>query len=157
MGGKLKHGNCTACAVGNICGGNPSWSLRFMTNIFAESQRPETIISGIIDRALGRPLPCEVEFLSENEELAVFGYVDKVISDTGYTQKELAKIEWTFEMSIASDYANLSKTPEGQYIGLCAVLDVLHEIHDVKEALHRSRLDQVATGKGVDIINLQTA
>lgn len=157
MSGKLEHGDCTACAVGNICGGNGAWAVKFSTNASMRSQTPGLFVPSEIDRVIGHGLPLYVSDLHEEEKMTAFAYADKVISDTSYTEKELAKIEWAFEMSIASDYEKLYKTPEGQYIGLCAVLDVLHEIHEVEEAPHRSRLDQVATGKGVDIANLQNA
>lgn len=114
----LKHLSCTACAVGNICGGNLEWRFLFVTEFGTQRN--------VID----------VHYLTTS--VAPFNSqleVDKarkrafdLIESTGYTPYELAKVEYAFES------ADKGKSGEDwMFNGLVAVLDVLKEIHEVKD------------------------
>ncbi|CAH1002625.1 hypothetical protein LEM8419_03497 [Neolewinella maritima] len=68
---------------------------------------------------------------------------------TGYTVEELMRIENVFEMS--RKYAQYAS--EEQYNSLCAVIDVLTDIHGIEAP--KNQLNDVARTKGVT--NLQPA
>ena len=151
--GNLKHGDCRFCAVGNICFEaslktripNNRWSSLFYT-IAADGRQTK------------HPPIYQYDALE----------VYTLIKETGYTKEELMKIEETFELSIIKvpspfeRYVYLEKdleryryytqhdTKKGQYIGLCAVLDVLRDIHEteVQESDKQVvRLKTIATEK----------
>lgn len=69
--GTLNAGDCSACAVGNICG-SPDWRRLFYTSSGLQRYTP-------------------------NSNIVPQGYVDGLEKSTGYSIKELAKIEYTFE------------------------------------------------------------
>lgn len=130
----LRHGNCVACAVGNIVAANlgicdiqnpfewrekaqevpdivSGWSSVFMTGIQSKKQtvRPE-----ILD----------------------FDKTAKLqIDSTGYTWQELAKVEYAFETASKGN-----NDDEWMFNGLLAVYDVLCEIHEVNK-------DEVKSGE----------
>ena len=133
--GELEHGSCTACAVGNICkevaeqtgifGGN--WASLFMTrsNDGVFKQSPFTYANA--------------KTIRDGEQL---------VSLAPYSQEELMKIEYAFESSIhysnkGYDYYADEDKKKGQFIGLCAVLDVLKEIHEVKEDAHKESVTKL--------------
>jgi hypothetical protein len=102
----LAKGNCTQCAVGNMCGGRSDWSLVFIT----PSHGTQRIYEDWYD-----------------------GNAKNVIDKTGYTWEELARIEFSFEKNTkinGREYDNFSKQEimEDQYRGLMAVVEVLCEI-----------------------------
>lgn len=143
---KLRHCNCYQCAVGNICRetaqkmkiDTASWKYLFMT-----SDGKQYGINELYDS------PKKIE------------NARKLIKETGYTVEELAKVEFAFETSIYNSAEGYKYwmgdntdneneiyqiTKKGQYMGLCAVLDVLKEIHEVdKESSNKSqeRLDTI--------------
>ena len=147
--GKLEHGLCTRCAVGNICGGREDWAYDFAT-ISKDVQEKTTVL-----------------FLRSE--------LDALYEKVGYSMDELAKIEFAFENSIyntereskiydkrtvnfgyeEADYnyyywAYTNNKKKGQFIGLCAVLDVLKEIHEapIKEVTeNKIRLEGIAKNK----------
>lgn len=113
----LTHGSCSACAVGNLVAANcgythkdkyswneahPSWTCAFMTAHGQQRYSPGTYIM----------------------------YIDvkKEIDATGYFIKELARIEYAFEMA---DKGHVDE--DWMFNGLCAVLNVLREIHQVTD------------------------
>ena len=133
--GELEHQNCCACAVGNICKEASEktrvyrgrWLDYFLTSIDDGSQK--------INEA-------------RDERDAAY----KLIKQTGYTIKELARVEWAFEKEIAKelhpmsfkDRRNLLEeirySKEYQFRGLCRVLDVLKEIHSTEEKTHEENI-----------------
>ncbi len=128
--GELEHGNCCACAVGNICKesgelldiDNSEWSMLFSTDDSGK-QRFNTYMT------------------SEGQTL---------ILGTGYSVKELARIEFAFESSIfktPEGYLHWStvRRKQGQFIGLCAVLDVLKEIHSIEEVEHLENVSRLTS------------
>ena len=129
--GDLKHGDCTGCAVGNICTGERYWPFAFTTRQRATFHDQQWKREGFPE--------------STFEHFAVYQ-----IGETGYKIAELAKVEHAFEIAIARDYENLRHTSEGQYIGLCAVMEILWEIHEVEDQ-SLVALNKVATAKGVTV------
>lgn len=154
---QLKHGDCTACAVGNICGGNDNWRFLFVTpnNKQEKADRNKVRVKNF---------DTNEEKLIPNDKLVTFletntGFVDsdcnvswnvvsplqyinwkedgiKAIESTGYTIEELARVEYAFEHSLRNTPEGynyyVDKDPKkGQFIGLTAVLGILAEIHEV--------------------------
>ena len=136
----LEHGSCYACAVGNLCNhaakelnfSNHIWNNVFMTHSDIHRQ-----------------------YFYVKEELGFERQIEyekalKLISKTGYTAEELAAIEYAFESSIANDYERYTTRDKvkGQYIGLCAVLEVLKEIHEKEEITkEQKQLDSIYESK----------
>ncbi len=122
--GKLEHGNCSACVLGNILN-TDIWALDFCTN-YGNSQSIDQL-----------PLTSEEDFncycvskerntlknLKTIEEKRSF--LNNLYNSKGFTREELMRIEFTFENSIYPDYFILKNTKEGQFIGLTAVLKLM--------------------------------
>ncbi len=116
----LRHGMCSACAVGNICKeaskksgvSNGAWGALFNT-----SSSGQTISKNGIT-------PIYKFFYTPEDVIEAHS----LISFTGYHWTELAKIEFAFESAAAGN-----SLEDHMYNGLVAVLDVLKEIHEVKE------------------------
>lgn len=111
----LIHGNCYACAVGNIVAANnnikfisarwknklPSWD-----NLFTTCDGVQNVFENMLN---------DLDTMSE-------------IKSTGYDWKDLAKIEFAFETAKNGD------NEEDNIInGLLAVYDVLCDIHEVNK------------------------
>jgi len=133
MNDTLASGTCTACAVGNIvadamggkvyvdvngeyeCDLNNSW----WKNVFVTSRSGQTITT-------------------IKQDLNVKLYRKRMFELTGYTWKELAKIEKTFERNTKIKYSDYDEHTEheimeDQFNGLMAVMDVLIKLDDVAE------------------------
>lgn len=140
--GELEHGNCDACAVGNICKeaslktgiDNREWIWVFCTGFDEE----------------------EGEYIQNR--LCTLPQAFQLIEATGYTVEELAQIEWVFETAIPVDkryYYSYIKIKQGQYMGLCAVLNKLKEIHSIDEPVNsQQKLNEVAKQFNVELIEL---
>lgn len=138
--GMLEHGNCTACAVGNMvqqaCGYNhqlnydgdlswieafPEWRFVFLT----------------------------YEKYQELSESSYSGLAKEQIDSTGYTWKQLAEIEYAFESSISNTkegynfWRRAENQKQGQFIGLTAVLKVLKEIHETEPETHNENQEKL--------------
>jgi hypothetical protein len=113
MNDTLVHGNCAACAVGNICGayGFPEPSFPFYEGPTRESWSElfYTASTGQFINASALKDP----------------NVMKVINATGYHWKQLAQIERAFEMAPRG-----SSSDEWMFNGLMAVVEVLDLIHE---------------------------
>ena len=46
--GTLFHGDCSACAVGNICGGNPSWRYVIGSTSYHNGKKYEEIPNFVV-------------------------------------------------------------------------------------------------------------
>lgn len=127
----LKHGDCTACAVGNICVAasnrtgvdNHAWNVLFMTDS---------------DRMV------QTEFKVDayaDEKGVVNAY--RLVNATGYDKRELMAIEWAFESAAKGESA------EGyMFNGLVAVLEVLKDIHGItEEDIDLGRFQKVHAGR----------
>lgn len=119
---QLFHGKCSACAVGNLLG-TAEWSCLFYYGPTSKEQR---------DFSAGIP----------TDKLKS---LQKLFYKKGFTQKELMKIELAFEGSIAKTeqgyyyYAD-DNIKKGQYIGLCAVLDIMKDM--IEEPIQQEQIDQ---------------
>ena len=114
----LEHGNCYACAVGNIIAAN--------CNIQYD---PYYMARGKLIWKSGRSFWDDVFYTSQSTQSFRIdeyeGNAKYQIDSTGYTVYELAKIEYAFET------ADKGKSEdEWMFNGLMAVVDVLDEIHE---------------------------
>lgn len=113
----LIHGNCSACAVGNLVLANGN----FTTKISEET--PNKPWAGKW-RFLFM-----TDFVSKKQQIYIENEMDnvvqKVISSTGYIWQDLAKIEYAFETAHRGKSAD-----EYIFNGLMAVVDTLMLIHE---------------------------
>jgi hypothetical protein len=140
---ELMHSNCEFCAVGNICKeasqitkiGNGMWGNLFYTDSYGKQVQPEFCIE-------------DTEQIKRWREEAKI-----LIEATGYSQLELMKIEHVFESSIQNTleghahWCQKHTKKQGQFIGLCAVLDVLREFHQVDCENHETSVTRLTTIK----------
>lgn len=119
----LEHSNCHACAVGNLIAANTC-------NRLVDCESTEIKKKWFESAPLWQTVFITYEE-GEGQIVAAHNYNDAAkeqIDATGYTWQELAKIEYAFE-----------KAPRGKsdedymYNGLVAVLEVLKEIHEIKD------------------------
>jgi hypothetical protein len=129
LAGKLSHGDCTACAVGNICNGSGEWTHAFCSDKHGQAQYWNAPNFG--------------RYVFEKESIELIGR-------TGYTIPELALVEEAFESSIAHDFFGLARTSKGQYLGLTAVMEVLWDIHGIQDK-SLTDLNAAAVAKGVKV------
>lgn len=129
--GTLEHANCSACAVGNLIAHakglkpvpsseiKPKHNWRFSDGSFPEWQRVFcSDIPGVQSRR------------ADN----YYGAAKEQIDSTGYSWKELARIEEAFEL--ASDRGGMDHQSDAykdkqRFDGLMKVVDVLADIHQV--------------------------
>lgn len=135
---RLKHGQCDACAVGNICGSS-YWAARFITMDNEDQMiNPSEFRGPVEDFDKLRTYPNERWYNPDEKTiLALQQRADEVIAASGYSKEELMKIEFAFESSIKDKKESANETKR-QFIGLCAVLDALKEIHKVDSLEHES-------------------
>lgn len=127
LNGTLKHGDCDACAVGNIVGGS-HWQYFFMTVIFSDTRMEQMLNYSKLEK-------------TGLEWRMVRAEGQKLISDSGYTKKELARIEWAFETAPRNCSTLEGENEEWMFNGLMAVVDVLADIHGISlEAKEKSKL-----------------
>ena len=122
--GTLFHGNCEACAVGNLLGGEGLWQF----------------VIGVTSLSKGSSLVHQVDkyYLDKGKDL-----IDK----SPYTVDEITAIERAFELSIFNMFDNrperhhfvIYHPKKAQYIGLCAVLDVMAEMIEDKPTTDTSQ------------------
>jgi hypothetical protein len=129
----LVHGNCQACAVGNLIAGNLNYKyskpidedLDQIKWDHCDSHRKEIFWYGVLGTAGGR------SFLNlENYE----GIAKSQIDITGYSPQELLLIENRFE-STYKYFPTDSERENMMYNGLMAVVEALGEIHEVSKEL----------------------
>jgi len=113
--GTLAKGDCTMCAVGNLCGGDDRWAGLFFTNSMGEQYIHQHSLYPAKD-----------------------GY--EAIKKTEFSEKELAKIEYAFETNTKIPlkyYYFYSKEAirADQINGLNAVVKVMMEFDDCKESV----------------------
>ncbi len=155
--GKLSHGNCSSCAVGNICQEaslKTGISVSYWNSLFLTSFQIEEIRSNpnktkwVFKQNLFNPLP------------AIAEPAFKLIKETGYSVDELAKIEFAFENSIGEDvqaynYYTGTERNLGNFIGLYDVFQVLKQIHEVDSLIHDININKLKNiCEGLKIINI---
>lgn len=137
----LEHGNCTACAVGNIIAESEGTQPRKLKSFgmgefysWENKVRPEWI------NVFCTPTARSSQKINES---SLFGEAKRQIDVTGYSYLELAKIEFAFERGNTLGYIQIDDTPEKEqamFNGLMAVVDVLAEIHGISlEAREESK------------------
>jgi len=119
---ELFHGDCNACAVGNLMGNSDKWKF----------------ITGVTDRVGNIWTP--EDWCNEAESGRL------LISDSGLGVTELSDIEHAFEMSISNDRSYYTDKGEkkGQYLGLVAVLDVMKDMVET-EVEHEENIEKLET------------
>lgn len=112
--GTLEAGDCSKCAVGNICDGNEAWKSAFQTRHHGQTQY----------------------FKRNNWPNAQHQeWAQNAIESTGYSVEEMARVEKTFEKAgLDVKYDENANSMEDQYNRLMAVLDVLMDIEGIDEA-----------------------
>ena len=121
----LRHGDCQACAVGNLVAGN--LGVKYNAEGCIDWDEPRKSIVRAWFQAINHG------FISHN---ALFiPIVKESIESTKYSPEELMRIEMAFEYGYkytedkGNIYATIGEDNDG-YKGLCEVLDVLMEIHE---------------------------
>lgn len=110
--GTLSHGDPCGCAVGNLVKANNNVQK---SKFLHYSYRPDWWF-GLIGKKFSNDLN---DVCTEEEGL-------KQINNIGYSLEEASRIEKAFEKK---DDGFFNRDTDG-YLGLCAVLDVLMEIHE---------------------------
>lgn len=130
----LTKGICTRCAVGNIVAAGYAsvgrfepcsyWGVLFSTNQDGKQRRMNwKIVKSTID---------------------FFGFTESQILDvandnvqvTGYSEEELARVEYAFETNTTYDFNGVfskEQRDQDQYNGLMAVVDVLCDIEGISD------------------------
>ena len=121
--GTLAKGDCTKCAVGNICDNKGDWSKVFMTTGYGSDVNPELYINNVLIKSV----------------LGIYLVLNPkdTIDKTGYSWEELALVESAFESNTKIHATKYYKHTEkelmqDQYNGLMAVVDVLCEIEGIE-------------------------
>tara|TARA_R110000822_G_C14997765_1_gene460417 strand:+ start:58 stop:531 length:474 start_codon:yes stop_codon:yes gene_type:complete len=132
--GTLFHGKCSACAVGNLVAANNDIELVKSINKWTESPTAKW--------SEGVPLWNGV-FATDSGGQAVFMYAYEgstktEIDSTGIPLTELMAIEKAFESAADEEENN------GQYKGLCAVLDVMKDMVS-EEVAHMDNVERLET------------
>lgn len=127
----LVHGNCKACAVGNLLG-TSAWSTQFVTISSIIDAEPHQLVTEEEDQficafssILGSTWRV-TNFSSVSDLPRAKRYVEegkKAIKDSGYTKEELMKIEYAFETQYIGE--------DPMFNALMAVVGVLDLIHEV--------------------------
>jgi len=138
MNDTLAKGTCTACAVGNIVAdaiGAKVYSQQDVSNstirFFCSDDNHwwrEMFFTGNCGQRITK--------ITENKE--VKQYRKNILNLTGYTWRELARVEKVFEKTTKILYHQYcyfkpEEIMQDQFNGLMAVMDVLIELDDVKE------------------------
>jgi len=127
--GTLFHGSCSACAVGNLMGGDSHWRWT-VGNTDSISGKSLNIVDGLpFENTTGMSIP-ELSKIERAFEMVIHNELLKK-----FTIEELS-IPVRLNLNIAkivSEYRMWEhgvKKKEGQYLGLCAVLDVMATMID---------------------------
>lgn len=141
--GTLEHGNCWACAVGNLVASASGYTFKAgdCGLVWKEGYGPDWSRSGM---GMGFGLS-----LIESLKLKNTGETKRQIDSTGMSLEEIIIIEHAFEDSLKRtekgywyylDFPDNQK--QGQYIGLCAVIDVMKDMVE-DEVPHVDNLERL--------------
>lgn len=111
----LQHGNCAACAVGNIVAANMGYSF---IEKYGGLNWKEADAFNQLQRSLNWYDPVIRRIVPNERQLAEIG-------STGYRSVDLMWIESSFENCKCGNSQD-----EKMFNGLCAVIDTLDEIHE---------------------------
>lgn len=108
---ELRHGDCNACAVGNLIYANLGNKKMWWPYVFMTSRLGEAVF----------------------DESAYCGDAQIEIDSTGYSPLELARVENAFEVNAIYDQFQdqVGDKDEQMFNGLMAVVDVLADIHGI--------------------------
>lgn len=112
----LEHGDCCGCAVGNMVAANCGYSFIKLQN-YQEWESNSPCWDDVFCTARGKQ-----ELHMRNYRLSE--EARKQIDSTGYSVRQLAKIEFAFETAPYGD-----SDDEWMFNGLMAVIDILDQIH----------------------------
>lgn len=125
----LQHGNCYACAVGNIVAANCGYTYKRGILFQIGWEGVENMYEGY-STILDHNFWAKVFTTNDrNQKIRLeyyHGEPKRQIDSTGYTWQELAKIEYAFETAAKDNSAE-----DWMFNGLVAVLEVLAQIHQV--------------------------
>lgn len=134
LNGTLEHGVCTACAVGNIIA--DSVGAKINKGEYNWKMNGNEIVP-----VWGQVFQCIAPARQRINADEYKGWVKKQIDSTGYTWKELADIEYAFELHNCGidaeldpdfqDEEELELIDKAMFNGLMAVVDVLADIHGI--------------------------
>lgn len=126
----LEHGNCYACAVGNMIAGNCNYDIAdtgkpwkvWLSNQFQVSNPKREGWASVFmtDYNIGKQVK---KYYNYNHE------AKRQIDSTGYSLDQLAKVEYAFEMADKG-----ASQEDYMFNGLMAVIDVLDIIHENTDA-----------------------
>ena len=160
----LFHGSCSACAVGNLMRGDSQWrwSVGATDAISGKRERIPGGFTFVNITGMSIPELSEIErsfeMVIHNELLKNFTIEE--LSAPMDLNSNIKKIIQGYRMWISG-----SKMKEGQYLGLCAVLDVMAGMIEdsglegdrlvenslVEDSLHKKELKLIATEFGVTV------
>lgn len=129
MDDTLEHASCCACAVGNIIAARNGYTF---------NERKRSMDGALIWDGLRRSSwqSCFITYTGSGEQrqhfTRYFGSIKEEIDSSGYSLKDLAKIEFAFESAPAENIDD-GLDPVWMFNGLMAVVDVLCEIHGMNE------------------------
>lgn len=127
--GTLEHGNCCACAVGNIIADRMGVVPKKMNRIDNEGGKicwPNRVIPAWPDVFVTNSPTSKQKLRTD----MYYGDSKHQIDLTGYSLIELARIEETFERNRIL-WATDKEDEQAMFNGLMAVVDVLAEIHGI--------------------------
>lgn len=147
-GGTLAKGTCVACAVGNLVAKSKDAKIFTIGDMLFQSTKPTTAWKYLFVTEEKRQSK-----RSDCPDAVEAGL--ECIKDVEFTEKELAKIEYTFETNTTIDFGDYFKFSKkairaDQIKGLEAVVKVMLEFDDCKEMVQ-----QVFTSKAELIPILQ--
>lgn len=137
--GTLFHGNCYACAVGNLIA--KGCNIEFIKDNTWKDIKPEW------DNVFSSSTVFN-EIFQEINLSCYQGETKRQIDSTRYSVEELAKIEYEFENILINKkyskrYLKHVNPKLGQFLGLVAVLNTLKEIHEIKEEIHTENIERL--------------
>lgn len=136
MNDTLAKGTCIACAVGNIV------ADAMGAKVYSQQRDSSIVFRCNNDNFWWNDLffttQCGQRIIKISENNKVKQLRKKILNLTGYTWRELAKVEKAFEENTEIPFNEYNfYTPEqimeDQFKGLMAVMDVLIELDEVKE------------------------
>lgn len=143
--GTLAKGTCTACAVGNMVAAANDFPIERIETEDEISFEGDDMIEYWSDLFFTTSIgQLRRNHATKDEDVKI---ALSLIEKTGYSEDELAKIEFAFEThtQIQFDYYHKHSEQEileDQYNGLCAVFEVLCKLDNVKGVDYKAKLQE---------------
>lgn len=120
----LISGNCYACACGNLVAANMGFEYEEVSSIFPQQRLKWKGFTSLVEET--RTFNTFTWFWVKYPNISeLTPEIEQQINSTGYSSRELARIETAFEDSYEGN--------DPMFNALMAVVDVLDEIHENKE------------------------